>query len=61
MTEVKVISPFTDLVEGVFRTKGDTFSCEDERANTLSGLKFVEIVAVPEPPKKTRKRITKKG
>lgn len=65
MTEVIVISGFTDKNEGVFRKVGDTFSCDDVRAKELAELKVVKITAeeapAAKPAKKAAKKTTKKG
>lgn len=61
MTEVKVISGFTDKEEGVFRIVGDTFSCSDARAKVLADLEVVVITDAPakKPAKKTKKTTKK--
>lgn len=58
MTEVKAVTGFTDKKEGVFRKKGDTFSCSDDRAKELADLQIVKIVSKSKAPSK--KKATKK-
>lgn len=55
MAKVKVVQGFTDKIEGVFRSVGDTFSCDKARAKELVGLELVkELVAEAPAPESTK-------
>lgn len=45
MKKVKVIYPFTDLLEEEERTEGDIFICDEDRAKELKELKLVWILS----------------
>lgn len=53
-----VITSFFDINEGVSRTSGDTFLCDDARGEHLRRLNLVRVQNAPEPekPKRTRKK-----
>ncbi|MBQ1297039.1 MAG: hypothetical protein IIY21_23540 [Clostridiales bacterium] len=59
MKKATVLKPFRDKQENVYRTIGDTFSAEDERADYLESLGLVKAEAVAKPktaPKKNTKK-----
>lgn len=59
MKKATVLKPFRDKQENVYRTIGDTFSAEDERADYLESLGLVKAEAVAKPktaPKKSTKK-----
>lgn len=45
MKKVKVIYPFTDLLEEEERTEDDIFTCDEDRAKELKELKLVRILS----------------
>ena len=45
MKKVKVIYPFTDLLEDEERVEGDIFMCDEDRARELKELKLVWILS----------------
>lgn len=49
---------FTDLVAGEYRTVGDSWDVDEERANELESFQLCSIV--PEPPKPRRRTTRKK-
>lgn len=52
MKKATVIISFYDLAEKVDRKQGDTFNCEDERAEQLVELWLVFAKDAPKPRKK---------
>lgn len=56
MKKATVLKPFRDKQENVYRTIGDTFSAEDERADYLESLGLVKAEAVAKPKKSTKKK-----
>lgn len=57
MKRLTVISEFVDLEEGITRKPGDSFVCEDKRAEALVSYRLVTAEDIPEPkPKKARKK-----
>lgn len=55
MKLAKVLVPFEDLVEGVIRNVGDSFDCEDSRAEYLVELRLIEATDKPRAKRKSKK------
>ncbi len=60
MKKVTVLVPFLDLVEGIDRKIGDTFTASVERAQYLKKLLLVSVEDV-EVEEKPKKKATKKN
>ena len=54
MRTARVITPFIDRVEDVYREAGDVLSLSDERAEELEAGGWVELEKKPKAKKKTK-------
>lgn len=55
MKKAITLKPFRDLVEGVDREIGNTFSTDDERANYLEGLGLIKAEDIAEKKPRTKR------
>ena len=61
MAKVRAVQGFTDKKEGVFRSVGDTFSCDKNRVKELIELDLVKEVEADAPAEEKPKKKTAKA
>ena len=55
MVTLKVLREFSDLVEGVIRSPGDTFECTEDRAKEIIS-KLPGFAEISKPSRKTQQK-----
>ena len=55
MAKLKVLREFSDLLDGVIRSPGETFECTDDRAKEIVS-KLPGFAEVSKPSRKTQQK-----